>query len=87
VIISLGLISVLVSYQQILYPNLSVGIFAQNGVYAYFAAAFIPVIFGMFLKDSRTSAVVIASVFALITHFSIYYGGITSYMEGPVRNE
>ena len=86
VILVLALISIGLSYQQIQSPNLSVGIFAQNGVYAYFAAAFIPVIFGMFLKDVPAGAVISASVFALIAHFSIYYGGITSYMQGPVRN-
>ncbi|MEO1052228.1 MAG: sodium:solute symporter [Bacteroidota bacterium] len=82
----LAVISILLSYNQILYPNLSVGIFAQNGVYAYFAAAFIPVIFGMFLKNVPPVAVIGASVLALVTHFAIYYGGITHYMQGTVRN-
>ncbi|MEM7549378.1 MAG: sodium:solute symporter [Bacteroidota bacterium] len=86
VIVVLAVISIALSYNQLLNPNLSVGIFAQNGVYAYFAAAFIPVIFGMFLKSVPSQAVIIASVTALVVHFTIYYGGITSYMEGPVRN-
>lgn len=48
VIIVIAIISIVLSYDQIVNPNLSVGIFAQNGVYAYFSAAFVPILFGMF---------------------------------------
>ncbi|PWJ44737.1 sodium:solute symporter family transporter [Sediminitomix flava] len=86
VIICLALISILFSYDQLISPNLSVGIFAQNGVYAYFSAAFIPVLCGLFLTHIRTLVVVVSSLTALFVHFGIYYGGITPYMEGAVRN-
>lgn len=86
VIIVLGLISFLLSWQQIQNPNVSVAIFAQNGVYAYFAAAFVPVLFGTFLKNVSTRSVFIASITAIVVHFGVYYGRITPYMQEPVNN-
>ncbi len=86
VIVVLAVISFFVSYDQLIKPNLSVGIFAQNGVYAYFAAAFVPVLFGSFLKDVPKIAPILASITAITVHFVIYYGGITSYMKAAVRN-
>ncbi|NJL14500.1 MAG: sodium:solute symporter [Microscillaceae bacterium] len=86
VIIVLGVVSVYLSYQQILSPNLSVGIFAQNGVYAYFSAAFVPVLFGTFLRQVPLSVPVAASVAAVAVHFSVYYGHLTPYTQPPVAN-
>jgi len=86
VIVVVAIISGLLSYDQLINPSLSVGIFAQNGVYAYFSAAFIPVLFGVFLKDVPRTAVVAASVAAVVIHFSAYYGRISWYMQSEVRN-
>lgn len=98
-IIAMGLITIYLSYGQLVKPRLSVGIFAQNGVYAFFSAAFVPVIFGIFLKNVKPSTPIIATVTALIVHFSVYYilpvmvteygldfGFFTKFLEGPVRN-
>lgn len=74
------------SREQLLHPALSVGIFAQNGVYAYFSAAFIPVLFGIFLPRVHRAAPIIASVVAVLTHFAVYYGEWTPYTTGAVRN-
>jgi len=76
VIVILALISVYISYDQLLHPKLSVGIFAQNGVYAYFAAAFVPILFGMFLGDVNKKTVILASLTAIVLHFIMYYGKI-----------
>ncbi len=86
VIVGLAIVSFGLSYQQLVSPNLSVGIFAQNGVYAYFSAAFVPVLFGMFLKNVKIHTVFTASVAALIIHFSIYYGRFLPYMKETVNN-
>ncbi|WP_440120604.1 sodium/pantothenate symporter [Tenacibaculum sp. Ill] len=86
VIVLLGVVSFLLSWQQIKSPDVSVAIFAQNGVYAYFAAAFVPVLFGTFLKNVSTRSVFIASITAIVVHFGIYYGRITPYMQEPVNN-
>lgn len=86
VIAGLALVTCLWSYQQLLYPNLSVGILAQNGVYAFFAAAFVPVLLGIYGKNVRTAAPAAASVTAIVVHFSVYYGGLTPYTSGAVRN-
>jgi sodium/pantothenate symporter len=86
VIIILGLVSFVLSWNQIVNPDVSVAIFAQNGVYAYFAAAFVPVLFGMFLKNVPLKAVFAASIVALVVHFGIYYGRLTPYMQEPVNN-
>jgi len=72
----LAVVSIFVSYDQLINPKLSVAIFAQNGVYAYFSAAFVPILFGMFLKNVSKTAVIIASVTAVIVHFTMYFGKI-----------
>lgn len=86
VIIGLAVISFILSWEQIKSPNVSVAIFAQNGVYAYFAAAFVPVLFGTFLKDVSARSAYLASITAILVHFVIYYGKITPYMQEPVNN-
>ena len=74
VIVLIAILAIFISRDQLLHPKLSVAIFAQNGVYAYFAAAFVPIFFGMFLKGVRKESVISASVVAIIVHFSMYYG-------------
>lgn len=86
VIVVLAVVSFLLSYDQIINPSVSVAIFAQNGVYAYFAAAFVPVLFGIYFKKVSKKAVFIASFSAVALHFIIYYGRITPYMQEPVNN-
>jgi len=76
VIIAIAAISIILSYNQLVNPNLSVAIFAQNGVYAYFSAAFVPILFGMFLKDTPKVAVIAASLVAITVHFSFFYGNL-----------
>lgn len=76
VIVLIGIVAGYLSYQQLLYPKLSVGIFAQNGTYAFFAAAFVPIFFGMFLKNVKIQPVFTSSIVAIIVHFSFYYGQI-----------
>lgn len=76
VIVVLAVVTVFVSWDQLVNPKLSVGIFAQNGVYAYFSAAFVPILMGMFLKNVPLAAPVTASVTAVVVHFTIYYGQI-----------
>lgn len=82
----MALITMIVSYNQLIHPDLSVGILAQNGVYASFSAAFVPLLFGMFLKNVHKAAPITASVVAILVHFSVYYGRLTPYMQEPVRN-
>jgi sodium/pantothenate symporter len=99
VIIILGVVTIWLSWQQIARPKLSVGIFAQNGVYAYFASAFVPVIFGIYYKKMKAGVAFAGSVVAFAVHFTVYYlmpllvnsygfsfGFFTRYLEGPVRN-
>jgi len=76
VIAAIGIISIFLSYDQLVNPNLSVGIFAQNGVYAYFSAAFVPILFGMFLKDTPKVVVITSSLVAIAVHFSYFYGNL-----------
>jgi sodium/pantothenate symporter len=82
----MAVVAFYLSYQQLVSPDLSVGIFAQNGVYAYFSAVFVPVLFGIFMKNVPRIAVVAASVTAIIVHFSVYYGRLTPYMKEGTRN-
>ena len=85
VIAILAIISIIVSYDQLLHPNLSVGILAQNGVYAFFSAAFVPVLMGIFIKDAPKQAAIAATITAVVVHFSVYYGSLTPYTTGPVK--
>lgn len=73
VIVLMGIITIYLSWDQIVNPKLSVGIFAQNGVYAYFSAAFTPILLGMFFKNVPKLAPIIASVTAVAVHFTMYY--------------
>lgn len=76
VIAAFAIVSILLSYDQLVNPKLSVAIFAQNGVYAYFSAAFVPILFGMFFKNATKISVIAASATAIIIHFTFYYGKI-----------
>ena len=76
VIVLLAVAAVFLSRGQLLHPKLSVAIFAQNGVYAYFSAAFVPIMFGMFVKGMTKPAAVSAAVTALVVHFFMYYGKV-----------
>jgi sodium/pantothenate symporter len=86
VIVALAIAAVFLTNHQLKHPNLSVGIFAQNGVYAFFSAAFMPVLLGIFTKNTPRLAPIAAAVTAVVVHFSVYYIGITPYMQGEVRN-
>ncbi|MBU2557979.1 MAG: sodium:solute symporter [Bacteroidetes bacterium] len=98
-IVAMAAVTIYLAYGQLLNPKLSVGIFAQNGVYAYFSAAFVPVIFGIFFKYVRVQTVFAASIAAIAVHFLVYYGlpllhqqqplslgYFTTFIEGKVRN-
>jgi len=74
VIVLLAIIAFILSWDQLINPKLSVGIFAQNGVYAYFSAAFVPILMGMFFHKKSVSAAYTASIVAVVVHFSMYYG-------------
>ncbi|VBB43416.1 Na+/panthothenate symporter [uncultured Paludibacter sp.] len=73
VIIVLAIVSFFVARDQILHPKLSVAIFAQNGVYAYFSILFVPIIFGIFLKGVKIKAALSGSLTALVVYYTVYY--------------
>jgi len=98
-IIVMAIIAFYMSRDQLLNPKLSVAILAQNGVYAYFSIIFVPVVFGIFMKKGNLRAPLMASITALVVHFTVYYGfpyllvnGLADfgffnkYLEGTVRN-
>jgi SSS family solute:Na+ symporter/sodium/pantothenate symporter len=82
-LIALAPITLMLSWDQILHPSLSVALFAQNGVYGLFAATFVPVLFGVFTRRATKGMVLIASVSALAVHFGMYYGKMTIYHNNP----
>ncbi|MCD6543165.1 MAG: sodium:solute symporter [Flavobacteriaceae bacterium] len=98
-VVILGIVSFIIARDQLLHPKLSVAILAQNGVYAFFSVAFVPVIMGIFTKIKDWRIPFTASIVALITHISIYYilpyfvkeygldlGYFTMYLKGEIRN-
>jgi len=86
VIVLMALGAIGLSYLQIIQPDLSVGIFAQAGVYGYFSAAFVPVLFGTFLPKVKAIVPVVGSLVALATHFGIYFLRLTPYLAEGTRN-
>ncbi|MBW6478281.1 MAG: hypothetical protein K0B37_02565 [Bacteroidales bacterium] len=98
-IVFLAIVSFFIARDQLLFPKLSVAILAQNGVYAFFSIAFLPIVLGIFSPNAGLRAAVAASVTALVVHFSVYYmlpmmveawdlnlGFFTKYLKGEVRN-
>ena len=73
VIVFMALASFGMSVMQLIKPNLSVAIFAQNGVYAFFSIAFVPVIFGIFMRDTPAKTAITGSLTALVVYFTVYY--------------
>jgi sodium/pantothenate symporter len=73
VIVAMAAISFVVARSQLLHPNLSVAIFAQNGVYSFFSIAFVPIVFGIFLKTTSRNTALTGSLTALVTYFLVYY--------------
>lgn len=99
VIVVLAVLSYFASREQILHPNLSVAIFAQNGVYSFFSIAFIPIVFGIFLSDTSLRTALAGSAMALVVYFLAYYvapwlisqhgvslGFFDHYFSGKVQN-
>jgi Na+/pantothenate symporter len=71
------------SIDQIKNPNLSVAIFAQNGVYGLFVTNFWPILLGLFKSNLKRIYIFIASLIALLVHFGFYYLEITKYHNNP----
>lgn len=99
VIIGMAIASFMAARSQILHPNLSVAIFAQNGVYSFFSIAFAPIVFGIFLKNISRNTAVAGSITALVVYFMVYYalpwllntqgfsfGFFDRYFTGKVQN-
>jgi len=99
VIVGMAIVSFLAARSQLLHPNLSVAIFAQNGVYSFFSIAFVPIVFGIFYKNTSLKTAVAGSVTALLTYFTVYYifpwlitsygfsfGFFDRYFSGKVQN-
>ncbi len=86
VIVLMAIITGIWSMQQISHPNFSVAMLAQNGVYAFFASAVIPIFCGLFFPKTKANVLLTAAIMALLVHFSVYYFSISSYMQLQVKN-
>lgn len=99
VIIGMAVVSFLAARSQLIHPNLSVAIFAQNGVYSFFSIAFVPIVFGIFYKSTSRKTALAGSITALVTYFLVYYvfpwlistygfsfGFFDRYFSGKVQN-
>ena len=82
-LIVLAPVVAVLSWGQIVDPNLSVAILAQNGVYGLFAATFVPILFGVFVPRVTTWGVTAAAAAALLVHFGMYYGEVGPYWNNP----
>ncbi|MCB2205598.1 sodium:solute symporter family protein [bacterium] len=82
-LVLLAPVTLLLSWDQIQHPSLSVAMFAQNGVYGLFSAAFVPILCGVFFERAGKGLVFASSLTALLVHFGMYYGKITVYHNNP----
>ena len=73
VIAAMAIVAFLMSREQIINPNVSVAIFAQNGTYSYFSILFVPLVFGIFLKNVQMKSALSGSLTALVVYFTVYY--------------
>lgn len=82
-----GVVTVFLALHQHRTKELSIAIFAQEGVYALFAATCLPVLFGMFpgYLPSRT-AVFLSSVLALGVHFGFRQAKLTLLTDADWTN-
>ncbi len=76
-LVALGVLAFALSLWQHRVKTFSIAIFAQEGVYALFAATFVPLLLGMFQKAPRKGVAVAASAVALAVHFGFRYGGVS----------
>ncbi len=74
------------SLLQHYFKGFSVAIFAQEGVYALFAATFVPLLFGMFGRQLPKQVVVAASAVALVVHFGFRYAKLTLVTSADYTN-
>ncbi len=99
VIVGMAVVSFLAASSQLIHPNLSVAIFAQNGVYSFFSIAFVPIVFGIFYKSTSRNTALTGSITALVVYFLVYYifpwliqtagislGFFDKYFVGKVQN-
>lgn len=73
VIVCMAIAAFLASREQLMRPNLSVAIFAQNGVYSFFSINFVPIVFGIFARDIKRNTAITGSLTALLVYFMVYY--------------
>jgi sodium/pantothenate symporter len=83
ILVLLAPVVLLLSWRQVVAPDLSVAIFGQNGVYGLFAASFAPVLFGIFNRRVSAAVVGSAAATALLIHFGMFYSKVVHYATNP----
>ena len=71
------------AWHQHYHKEFSVAIFAQTWIYALFGATFVPLVFGMFIKDVSKVAVLISAFISIGVHIVFKYGEISFLTNGP----
>lgn len=86
-LVVLGVLAFGLSLAQHYDKELSVAIFAQEGVYALFSATLVPVLFGIVGRRRLPRwLVVMASITALVVHFSFRYAHLTLLTDADWTN-
>lgn len=76
-LVVLAVLTIVLALYQHRYKELSIALFAQEGVYAVLIATFVPVLFGIFSTRLPAVAVVASSSVALAVHFAFRYGELS----------
>jgi sodium/pantothenate symporter len=85
-LVALAVLTIVLSLVQHRTKELSIAIFAQEGVYAVLIATFVPVLFGVFAVRVSRWTVVAASLTALLVHFGFRYGGVSLLTDADATN-
>ena len=76
-LIGLAIITLALGLGQHYYKQFSVAVFAQTWIYALFNATFIPLLFGMFIKNVNKWWVLSASGLSIMVHLIFRYGKLS----------
>jgi SSS family solute:Na+ symporter/sodium/pantothenate symporter len=85
-LIGFGLLAFALSVAQHRSKEFSIAIFAQEGIYALFAATFVPVLFGMFGRTLPKAFLLVSSLGALGVHFTFRYARLTLLTDADWTN-
>ena len=85
-LVGLAIVTFLLAWYQHANKELSIAIFAQQGLFALLAATFVPLLVGIFDRPVPKQVVFGSSVVALVVHFGLLFGKVTLVTDADYTN-